>query len=716
MKILDRIKNAYTAFRAKQYDDDDDVGVTLRELGFQTSFGSPWGKTKQLATYSKSLYVFRCVQKIAQKTASVDFNLFKIKNRTGDKEEVFVHDALDLIYKPNPFQTKQEFLEKYMINKLLTGQAFVLKVRNERGEVEELWNLRPDLMTIIKDKTLFIKGFEFNKEDGKVVFAPEDIIYHATPSPLDEWGGLSVLQAAQTRVDTEEFATKYQRYFFQNNARPDFVLASDDKIAQRQKDEIKEAWDKRHKGALNTGKGAFLEMGLKYQQVSISQREMDYIESLKMTRDDILTAFSVPKPIIAITEDVNYANAKTAMEVFLNETIQPEVAGIENKWNEDLIYPEYGDIFFIHYDEGFIPRNEKEEAEINSIYLDNGTKLINEVREEMGLEPVVGGWSLYKPVMEVAVGGLPQGGKNFSRAVKEANEKRRIFRGRSKAYKFLEIKEAIVKDMYKALEIDIKDELKNGYSKSIVPDDHKEKYAEVVNKQIDEKGKTFEPSIKDFAEQQKGRVIAALVDKYGDKSLDAKAVGGLFDKKKENAIFAEIALPFVTEFITSAGQEALQTVAPAETFDVNDRIQSYIKNRVRELAQEVNGTTIDKLSRVLAEGIAEGEGISELTSRVESVYSEYPTYRAETIARTEATAANNLGFVEGYQQGGVNGKEWIATGDHRTRTSHMQAEADGVIGINESFSNGLKYPGDPRGGPEETVNCRCVLAPAFKEE
>ena len=61
---------------------------------------------------------------------------------------------------------------------------------------------------------------------------------------------------------------------------------------------------------------------------------MDYIESLRFTRDDILVAFHVPKPIVAITDDVNLANAQTAMTIFLSETIYPELVRLEEKINE----------------------------------------------------------------------------------------------------------------------------------------------------------------------------------------------------------------------------------------------------------------------------------------------------------------------------------------------------------------------------------------------
>ena len=711
MGILQNIKRAWkvASGKAKYFEDEDGLGIALRDLGSYYNFSDgSWGKTKQLQAYQKSLYVFRCVKKIAQKTASVDWELFKIRNRVGDTVQIFVHEALDLLYRPNPFQTKSEFFEKYMINKLLTGQAFVLKVRDDRGNVVELWNLRPDYVTIVKDPQAFIKGYEFTKNDGqRTVFAPEDVIYDAEPAPLDDWGGLSILQASEVRVETEEFATKYQRYFFRNNARPDFILSSDDKIGSNQKEEIKKDWDRRHKGVLNAGRGAFLEMGLKYQQVSISQREMDYIESLKMTRDDILTAFAVPKPIIAITEDVNYANAKTAMDIFLMETIEPEIKRITEKLNEHLVYPEYGDIFYIDYDRSFLPKNEKEIADTNAVHLASGVKLINEVREEMGLDPIIGGWSLYMPLSNIAVGGLPQ--KGVKKSI--GPDKRKIFTGRGRAYKFLKIKEEIKETLYKEIRSAVKRE--GSKAQPLIKADIRKNYAEYVIKAIDGKASAFKPAIEKFAGDQADRFIKELAHKQN--SLEAKAIDGMFNVPKENKLFAEMALPFIQEFVESAGKDAMQTIAPAEQFTITERIQRYIKERSKELARQVNSTTVDKLSRTLAEGIGEGEGIAKLTERVNSVYEEFPVYRAETIARTEATGANNKGFIESYGQSGVaNAKEWIATFDTRTRDSH--AEQDGeIVGLDETFSNGLDYPGDPSGDPAETIHCRCVIGPAFQE-
>ena len=53
-------------------------------------------------------------------------------------------------------------------------------------------------------------------------------------------------------------------------------------------------------------------------------------------------------------------------------------------------------------------------------------------------------------------------------------------------------------------------------------------------------------------------------------------------------------------------------------------------------------------------------------------------------------------------------KQWDATLDKRTRDSHAQVDGE-IRELDEKFSNGLMYPGDPNGRPEEVINCRCAL-------
>lgn len=81
-------------------------------------------------------------------------------------------------------------------------------------------------------------------------------------------------------------------------------------------------------------------------------------------------------------------------------------------------------------------------------------------------------------------------------------------------------------------------------------------------------------------------------------------------------------------------------------------------------------------------------------------------------ARTMITEAENRGRLDSYNdldmQGVVQKKVWIATPDDRTRESHFEIDGEEVE-IGEEFSNGLMYPGDPKGDPSEVYNCRCSM-------
>lgn len=119
-----------------------------------------------------------------------------------------------------------------------------------------------------------------------------------------------------------------------------------------------------------------------------------------------------------------------------------------------------------------------------------------------------------------------------------------------------------------------------------------------------------------------------------------------------------------------------------------------------------------KIQSVTLQSILQGESIPNMAKRIAREMGEIN--RASTIryARTAVTSAENAGRIDSYKRAEDIGIElrqrWVATLDDRTRASH--AEMDGeTVAIGEQFSNGLEYPGDPAGDPEEVYNCRCTL-------
>ena len=76
-------------------------------------------------------------------------------------------------------------------------------------------------------------------------------------------------------------------------------------------------------------------------------------------------------------------------------------------------------------------------------------------------------------------------------------------------------------------------------------------------------------------------------------------------------------------------------------------------------------------------------------------------------ARTAINGAENAGRMDAMLARGGS-KRWVAVMDERTRVSHASINGE-VVPVDEPFSNGLMYPGDPSGPPEEVYNCRCTM-------
>ena len=125
---------------------------------------------------------------------------------------------------------------------------------------------------------------------------------------------------------------------------------------------------------------------------------------------------------------------------------------------------------------------------------------------------------------------------------------------------------------------------------------------------------------------------------------------------------------------------------------------------------------VKKMNAEVLQGILQGEPMDKIAGRLSKVADMNET-AAIRNARTMVTGAENKGRQDSYARATADGiilaKEWISTNDSRTRHSH--AALDGaVVDQDKKFDNGLMFPGDPSGRPEETWNCRCTVAAVVK--
>lgn len=190
----------------------------------------------------------------------------------------------------------------------------------------------------------------------------------------------------------------------------------------------------------------------------------------------------------------------------------------------------------------------------------------------------------------------------------------------------------------------------------------------------------------------------------------------LFDEAAWHVTFEEFGQLLLPEVIQDRGEKEMMQLLLGVGFDVeNPRVIDFLDKKVHKFSFEVNDTTIKALKKEFSDALAKGEGIPQIEKRVRKVFGIAKKSRSTNIARTEVIGASNYGAHESYVQSGVVAEEeWLATKDQKTRDAHYDMDGERKQ-LDATFSNGLRFPGDPRGSPEQICQCRCTILPIVSE-
>lgn len=116
------------------------------------------------------------------------------------------------------------------------------------------------------------------------------------------------------------------------------------------------------------------------------------------------------------------------------------------------------------------------------------------------------------------------------------------------------------------------------------------------------------------------------------------------------------------------------------------------------------------IKTLLTEGYQSGKGINYVANLLTKRFDQLQTWESKRIARTEIHNSHNTAVMDTYNEIGVEYTMWIAADDERTRESHLEINGE-IIRLGDTYSNGLRFPGDTDGPIEEWINCRCSNAP-----
>lgn len=139
-------------------------------------------------------------------------------------------------------------------------------------------------------------------------------------------------------------------------------------------------------------------------------------------------------------------------------------------------------------------------------------------------------------------------------------------------------------------------------------------------------------------------------------------------------------------------------------------LQYVSQESVRRKITSITDTTRARIVSMVDRGYSDGLGVAEIARGIRSAIPGMSRLRGALIARTETHGAANFGADVAARETGLTlRKEWVSAADERTRESHAAADGE-TVGMDDAFSNGLMYPGDPSGDADEVINCRCSIS------
>ncbi len=277
--------------------------------------------------YIKNVIAFRAINMVASAVASVPFILCRFTDQ--GKSQLKIHPLLKLLSAPNPITSKSEFIEGIVTYRLISGNAYILIIESQNLP-RELYLLRPDRVEIIPGKNNIPYMYRYtvnnNSYDFKVdKFTGRSAVLHLkTFNPLNDWYGLSPIEAASYSIDQHNQSGAWNQAMLQNGARPSGAIVvkpakdgSGGTLTQTQYQRIKDQIDCYYSGPENAGKPILLEGGLEWKEMSLSPRDMDFIESKYSSARDIALAFGVPPQLLGIPGDNTYSNLVEAPPITL---------------------------------------------------------------------------------------------------------------------------------------------------------------------------------------------------------------------------------------------------------------------------------------------------------------------------------------------------------------------------------------------------------------
>jgi len=297
--------------------------------------------------------------------------------------------------KPNLFQTPFSFKEWWVRQLLKNGNAlFVINWDLRRMEAKELIPVDWSRVKVSKDEGVLY----YDIDSGKVVLEQANVL-HIKHNSDDGIIGKGIVDFAMESLGHIKNIDIFGSKFFENGTTLTGVLQSEKTLTDKAIEHLRKTWNQKYSGATNSNGVAVLEDGLKFQQISVSPEQAQFLQSRKFSVTEVARWFGLPPDKLGDLERATFSNITQQDLNFVKQSITPLAVNFEEELNSKLISDQDKTTNYFKINMNAILRGDIQtrfQAYKEGIL--NGFLSPNEVRALEDLNPYEGGDEFWKPL------------------------------------------------------------------------------------------------------------------------------------------------------------------------------------------------------------------------------------------------------------------------------------------------------------------------------
>lgn len=351
----------------------------------------------------------RCVALRSETLSSVGLHLYR-RTASGGRERANDHPLYSVLHDQwNGYMSAFEGRELLARSLDLTGNAFARIETNSRGQVTALYPLSPAEVIVEKLASGRLRYRVSDPRGGVIVLVQDEVLHVRGPSK-DGLVGMSPIQISRGAMGLAISQNEMATAMVTNGLRPSGVISFAEKLAASAAESTRTKIQNNFAGATNAGRVLVMDGGAKFEHLSWTPEDAEFLESRKLANLDIARIFGCPPTTVGIPDHGTYSNQEQEATAFVRNAIGPLAARVENALARCLLTPMSRQSLYIEHDLASLLRGDvKARFEAYRLGREIGALSPNDVRRKENEPPIDGGDVYHQPANWTPLGTVSQG-------------------------------------------------------------------------------------------------------------------------------------------------------------------------------------------------------------------------------------------------------------------------------------------------------------------